>query len=144
MNAERLEIARRLVACPKWVWLPGMQYMDPDGDVCMPDRVHHVEILRSAWAIDEPFIFFSDDPADFICARLLVPDLDDDLTRIGVLAVVRLAHGNPLLCTYPVKMADCEPWWNVGVPWSRESGGVFCATARTEVAALADALEAAR
>jgi len=146
MNAERVEIARRLVACKGWVWLPGMQYMDPTGEVCVTDRVHHVEILRSAWGVDEPFIFSSDDTLDFICARVVVPDLDDDLTRAGVLAVVRRAW-------------KCRAWTAPYVQWSPEGNLDWCMVeipvaptydagrARfngpTEEAALLAALEAA-
>ena len=97
--------------------------------------------------VDDGLLYLANNEARFSGAsdeRECVPDLSDDLTRLGVLAVVRRAWGMPHICTYPVKMSDCAPWWNVGIPWSSESGGVFCATAPTELAALLGALEAAR
>lgn len=86
MNAERLEIARRLVACPKWVWLPGMAAFRPDAD-------GHLRIE----AVDEYGCGVSP-VVHGACERFSlssrVPDLDDDVTRLGVLAVVRLAWGS--------------------------------------------------
>ncbi len=79
MNPVEEEIARALVACPKWQWLPGM--LDERGD-----RV--VTLL----AAEKETICFS--PADGW--RVLVgeyPDLTDPLTRLGVQEVVRLAFG---------------------------------------------------
>lgn len=134
MNAEELEIARRLVACKGWVWLPGMNIIDMATP--QPRRVRIVSVgpqsihgygnhyrpdRRGVWSY-------------------ITLDLDDDLTRLGVLAVVRRAWGDETSC---VRFVDRYPvpalWvWEAGVGRSRQTG--FKAT---ELEALLAALEAA-
>jgi hypothetical protein len=67
------------------------------------------------------------------------PDLDDEVTRLAILAVVRRAWGHPHLVAVTLDAKewcmgsvphDCEPlWWSKGEP--------------SEIAAFARALEAA-
>lgn len=133
MNAEELEIARRLVACPKWAWLPGMAAF-------RPYQAGHLRIEsthESGFGMS-PVIYGS---CSWFSLSGLVPDLDDDLTRLGVLEVVRRAWNNPLVCPYPVKMNGAQ-WWNVGIPWD-SNGGTLCGTGPTELDALLAAMESA-
>ena len=97
MNAERLDIARRLVACPKWVWLPGMRAIQPADP-------RHTESARLTYSIagtrfgtdshnNDRTMWVFDGMYQCLGAWPWLPDLDDDLTRLGVLAVVRRAWG---------------------------------------------------
>ena len=137
MNAERLEIARRLVACPKWVWLPGMAAVGETGSD-FGDRIVNIRIggtrataasgCSEVYEINLPFC---------------LPDLDDDLTRMGVLAVVRRAHDDPsmgvvgsrggLWCVSRSKMAEHAHPLAVDLRWP----------SMTEETALLAALESA-
>lgn len=125
MNAEELEIARRLVACKGWVWVRGMRWVRksnaPSGGM-------------NSRSVSWPF----EDVSRHFPGAL--PDLSDDLTRLGVLAVVRRAWGDK---TASVRAVDCYPlsamWtWIAGQPGVRRVGHE-----RTELAALLAALEAA-
>lgn len=151
MNAERLEIARRLVACKGWVWLPGMLRRDPRHPeawqriISVSDLSPAGNVRISAACVERSITGALTLP--MVCEWVEsagdcfhVPDLDDDLTRLGVLAVVRRAWGDPCATT--------------GKQWARERWGVFVlerpddAMARefngpTEEAALLAALEAA-
>ena len=79
MSAEELETARRLVACKGWAWIRGMRGVRkanaPSGG--MNSR-------SVSWT-------FVDVSRHFPGA---LPDLSDDLPRLGVLAVVRRAWGD--------------------------------------------------
>ena len=157
MNAEELEIARRLVACKGWAWLPGMQAVNSiyvrrvlrvDGERALMGYQYET---RSHWHYIDPAHYQRREGpreraghADFDEGRGLgalgIPDLSDDLTRLGVLAVVRRAWGDK---TASVRAVDCYPlsatWtWIAGQPGVRRVGHE-----RTELAALLAALEAA-
>ena len=88
MDAETLDLARRFAACPKWVWLPGMIACDVSRPTTWRRRLlSQGEVF--GWKFDAV-----DGPVPRGPWRNLdgwVPDLSDDLTRIGVLAVVRRA-----------------------------------------------------
>ena len=137
MNAEELEIARRLVACKGWVWLPGMIACDVSRPTTWRRRLLSQGKVFG-WKFDA-----IDGPVPRGPWRNLdgwVPDLSDDLTRLGVLAVVRRAWGDK---TASVRAVDCYPlsatWtWIAGQPGVRRVGHE-----RTELAALLAALEAA-
>ena len=131
MNAEELEIARRLVACKGWVWLPGMLTVRDDAQ---PLRLEFVD--EPGWGMTQTV---ENNRHVFSLASRL-PDLSDDLTRLGVLAVVRRAWGDK---TASVRAVDCYPlsamWtWIAGQPGVRRVGHE-----RTELGALLAALEAA-
>ncbi len=81
MSPDRLKIARRFVACRHWRWLPGM-FAAGAGRVCSVSDAHMTVV---------------NDKGHYAGLRDLrgyLPDLDDDLTRLGVLAVVRAAWGS--------------------------------------------------
>ena len=135
MNAERLEIARRLVACPKWVWLPGMAAFRP----------YHAGHLRiestheSGFGMS-PVIYGS---CSWFSLSGLVPDLDDDLTRMGVLAVVRMALGDYEVAAYWQLQNDASGrgQWVVGQPFPSTVRGLGYGP--TEIEAILDVLESA-
>ena len=133
MNDERLEIARRLVMCPKWVWLPGML---ATGDVITP----HLPV-RVGLTGDGGLLFYDRGIKSkrshrrAFCDFGLFPDLDDDLTRLGVLAVVRRAWNDP---TASIRFIDRCP-----LDSSWECNGRWVCYGPTEEAALLAALEAA-
>ena len=113
MNKKRMEIARRFAACQKWVWLRGMSVRSGD---------HPCErwlFDGEAWVSDEGDTYRLPDlcaPASLLLAVANGPDLDDDLTRIGVLAVVRRACGHLACVESPAVSgllrlsADPAPW----------------------------------
>ena len=135
MNAERLEIARRLVACPKWVWLPGMAAFRP----------YHAGHLRiestheSGFGMS-PVLYGS---CSWFSLSGLVPDLDDVLTRMGVLAVVRMALGDYEVAAYWQLQNDASGrgQWVVGQPFPSTVRGLGYGP--TEIEAILDALESA-
>jgi|688.fasta_scaffold1634289_2 hypothetical protein len=100
MSPDRLEIAQRLAACRHWRWLPGMLATPerPDMAWCGSVRVH---------AHDRDAGMFELGGAAFMRDIGRIPDLDDDLTRLGVLAVVRRAW-------------KCHAWTAPYVQWSPE------------------------
>lgn len=98
MDAERLGIARRLVACPKWVWSPGMLCYGrlhtsalKTVEVTAPMRIASVS---DAGVFVETSIFTRGGRVVRTLALFepSIPDLDDELTRTGgLLSVVRRA-----------------------------------------------------
>ena len=129
MTPERMEIARRLVACKGWVWLRGMSVRSGD---------HPCERWMfdgEAWVSDEGDTYRLPDecaPVSLILGVTGGPDLDEDLTRLGVLAVVRRAWGDAYARLWPALYSG----WLVYC-----SGGQF--SGPTEETALLAALEAA-
>jgi len=125
MNAERLKIARRLVACKGWVPVFGMR-----ASVC------------GGWAHATPLVWdgfaWADSDHDAIYSECdVVIDLDDDLTRLGVLAVVRRAWGIPHAGVWG------NPSLAPGIRFScGEANGRPFGSGPTEEAALLAALEA--
>ena len=94
MTAEMLEIARAFAACPKFVWLAGM--LDSLGR-----RVLEVDNsgMSSKWTSrdlgrDIVVLAFCTPAWAFEQWRDATPDLDDPLTRLGLLEVVRRAWGD--------------------------------------------------
>jgi len=117
-------LAQRLVACKHFRWMPGM--LDTEGDrwggVTLHDGAR--EVLRAVTA-----------PAQYAYEwRDRLPDLDDPATLGRLLALVREAWEDPLICTangYPTLR-----WWVKG----RDVPGTLY---NTEAEALGAALEAA-
>lgn len=141
MDAEQLVIARRLAACSKWVWLPGMQMVVHRCLECLPTCEFTGAVSRIVSVDDRR-------PGTHKICRISgpvlddglhdnVPDLDDELTRFGVLAVVRRALGMPSLAAV---LGD-DGWYLFGVPSNRPE--LLWSTA-SEIEALCFALEAAR
>lgn len=134
MNAEQLAIARRLVACPRWVWLPGMAAFRP----------YHAGHLRIESTHESGFgmspVFHGS--CSWFSLSGLVPDLDDELTRLGSLAVVRRAHRDKFI---GITKAGNE--WAVTMAYTEIISGearmaILC-RGSTEIEALCLALEAA-
>ncbi len=133
MDAETMEIARRLVGCKRWKWLRGMN-TQAHGVVCGVDGA-------DAWCADG-----AGTHCGIWLTSALLPDLDDDMTRLGVLAVVRQAWEDQ---TMHVRIVDA---WNA---YGEHRGWkyVWCSASeyltaeigehRSELAAMLAALEAA-
>lgn len=136
MNAETLAIAYRLLVSRKWVWMPGMaedsggaRFVAMEG----PGRHRFIGPTRGKWhlIIGTPF-----------------PDLDDELTRAGVLAVVRRALGVPTLTTLALGVSEPEPgevvpeWRLAGIPDSMPE--LWRVRGASEIEVLCLALEAAQ
>lgn len=137
MNAETLEIARRMVACPKWVWLPGMHAVAERRD--WPGMGIRVDESRDGW------LFYgraSNSEASMRPAGM-VPNLDDDLTRIGVIAVVRRAYDD----TSMGLVGSREGFWCISRPQMAGDTHPLAVDlrwmSRSEVVALLAALESA-
>ena len=118
------ELARRAVACKHWRWLPGM--LTQHGRICGAGYLVSDDVDETG----RPFVDCTDTTSEW---PDLLPDLSDDLTRLGLLVLVREAWGDPLMYVAP------GPGWYVGC--GRVVG--VAATGRTEAAALVAALEAA-
>lgn len=87
MNEELLALAHRLIANPRWVWLPGM--------ACL------------AWDGTDGFRFGASDPdtPDTVQGPI-VPDLTDPATLGCVLYLVREAWGDDGATSYCVRLYD--------------------------------------
>ena len=132
MNAEELEIARRLAACKGWVWLPGMIACDVSRPTTWRRRLLSQGKVFG-WKFDA-----IDGPVPRGPWRNLdgwVPDLSDNLTRLGVLAVVRRAWGQDDLAA----RRDGSGTWAV-IP---ENSEWWSGCRDSELEALTRALEAA-
>ena len=127
MDAALIDLGKRAVACEGWRWMPGM--VMPNGW-----RV----VARSG---DEVAVFNGQDTrwssvTDMVSAR---PDLSDPATLGCLLALVREAHGNPLIYCAPQEETGLGSWWCVCIEDdSVIAGGV------SELFALICALECAR
>jgi hypothetical protein len=106
------ELAQRAVACKHWRWLPGMRWVLPGTDLC--GRYRGIILDPEA-----------------------LPDLSDDLTRLGLLALVRGAWGDWSIVPVPGIGA-----WGVGRLCSVGLMSIGC-IGETEAEALVAALEAA-
>lgn len=153
MNEKRLEIARRLVACKGWVWLPGMLRRDPRhpetwqriisvSDLSPAGNVRISAVCVARCVTGElllPMVYdWVESAGD--CDHL--PDLSDDLTRLGVLALVRRAHQDE-----SVGITKAGDEWAVTMAYVEiVSGDARMAILRrgpTELEALLSTLEAA-
>lgn len=80
MTPERLEIARRLrPLLDKYGWPMGMRLGVPDD--ADPSELNRAGRMGGGWGVREVEMF-----------PTAVPDLDDPLTRLGLLEAVRHAH----------------------------------------------------
>lgn len=131
------DLAQRAVACKHWRWLPGMLTSD-GARLLFENRV--CVLLAQPWAEVE------------ICRHTLdctgaLPDLSDDLTRLGLLALVREAWGDSgAFCECSQVLG--EPMWNVylsSLQYRKQHKwkGTGVGDGDTEAEALVAALEAA-
>jgi hypothetical protein len=127
---EMIALARRVVACEGWRWMPGMRTLnamrvvhDPD---LWPDRP--CALREGCWIDTAPPRPLNDD----------LPDLTDPATMGCLLALVREAWGG-----------DFEQVWSEWYPplsrWGIRAGSrsVLLVSGDTEAEALVAALEAA-
>lgn len=93
MNAELTEIARRFVACPGWVFLPGMLARLDGALSPVTCRVVEVVGRDSCFGVSDGAA-----PRGFVSYYLgsSIPDLDDPVTAAGILPVVRRAWGRDM------------------------------------------------
>jgi hypothetical protein len=129
MTEALLPLARRLVAAPGWRWLPGMLLIDDDGT---PVRfvvelgTHALGMVQGGghpvWRKPLPLV--------------ALPDLSDDLTALGLLALVRERWAMPNLAA--VRKDGAWMLWAGGLP-----DALYRLRAPTELEVLILALEVA-
>lgn len=103
-----MEMARAMVACSKWVWLRGMSVRH--GDHPSERWIFDGE----TWISDEGDVYAMPDqcaPASLILGIDAGPDLDDDVTRLAVLAVVRMADGCPTGFVEFIDRSPAQSFW---------------------------------
>ena len=139
MTPDQINLARRLVACPRWRWMPGMGVRRwSNYDV----RWHTNRVSTLA------------ERGTFWLSEGWLPDLTDPATLGCLLALVREAWGDPRIHSAPGLYAhDAAPEYRYQIAhWHVYSPGPYNAlteppkcsvTALTEAAALVAALEAA-
>jgi len=115
MTDEMIALSRRAVACPKWRWMPGMLATRPELSPAGLRVTMSNLPMQSMW----------------------LPDLTDPATLGCLLALVREAHGDPVLFAR-FRSARVRPDW--AVSWD---GSDVIATGATEAEALVAALESA-
>jgi hypothetical protein len=133
MTEAQIALARRAVAAPGWRWLPGMRIANTkfarvvevcDGEPCGAEEGATEDDNAAVW-LEE----WATTP--------LLPDLSDDLTALGLLALVRERWGMPHLT-----LTRKSRWWTYRGD-SRASLELYEICAATEVEALVAALEVA-
>jgi hypothetical protein len=138
-----LDLARRAVACRRWRWMPGMRFVDADGDGGM--------LVGFAGSLDgdswlmrfvddydaerDPVCMDGDASRDWVQSPL--PDLADPATLGCLLALVRGAWGGITVTAFD-ESREFLPWSVFSFDLDR---AVACAP--SEAAALVAALEAA-
>ena len=139
MNAEGMGLARRFVACERWVWLPGMKAIQPADPRCVESvRLTYCIIGRkfmtdrrlndgAQWVFDGFYECMGDWP--------WLPDLSDALTRAGLLEVVRRAWDDETASVRFFGRWPLESMW--------EYRGRWVCYGSSELDALLAALEAA-
>ena len=149
MDAELTGIARRFVACPKWVWLVGMAYVSTDPDDKMrrgrlglaPDGGDCFRCVEDWYHGDEAE---ERNPDDFEGLGW-VPDLDDETTRAAMLPAIRKAWNDPHAFVRFFNRAPLEGhwFWECGAG-SRRQCGFVADVKHGELLALLAALESAK
>lgn len=133
MDAERLRIAREFAVDRRFRWLPGMREADGDRVVAVGER--DVCLAEEGATCD-------DNLATWVPQSACVPDLDDDLTRLGLLAVVRAAHKDPSIGITKAGDEWCVTMAYVEIVSGDARTGIL-RRGPTEEAALLAALQAA-
>jgi hypothetical protein len=141
-------LAERAVACKRWRWMPGMrvQYVwgGPARDrfLCVDKEHAHLVVEDSAVDGGGPLTWLRKRLASF--DRDCRPDLDDPATLGCLLALVREAWGDPLLCTSEGHDILSKHWWAVSSTMRRNSDLRPCGLSQvSEAEALIAALESA-
>ena len=156
LSGER-ELARRVVKCKGWRWVPGMLLLHPSWSQFRISTVgltgvrgvcsHSSPMGGAEWAILALPLPLSDD---------ILPDLDDPATLGCLLALVREAWGEPRLVVvwwgacWGIELDDRDFCASIEARAIRHAGKRCCiggpcehpATGATEAEALAVALEA--
>ena len=139
MTDKQKALSRRAVACKGWQRMPGMRAVGQYPDY--PVRVHAFgENLRDTDDMEEPEPWGWQQAGpygDHVYPGPYLPDLQDPATRGCLLALVREAHGDPVLFAR-FRGARARPDWMVS--WD---GSDVIATGATEAEALVAALESA-
>lgn len=155
MNAECLEIARRLVACKGWVWLPGMLRRNPRQPeawqriISVSDLSPAGNVLISAACVERSITGAMTLP--MVCEWvesagdcLHLPDLADPVTVAAVLVVVREEWDSAGAFAMPFRASDPGgPWSVLGGPRNGQASMDIIGSGPSELAALLAALEAA-
>ena len=146
MTEEQIALARRVVVCKGWRWMPGMAIgslilTSTDGLVVLPcGRVLDVvddDGMQMVSASEYPY----DDegvPEYRWADRMNIPDLADPATLGCLLVLVREHHKEPRLAVVPTGKG-----WSVSRVWLRSPHDRVAGVHTLEAEALVAALEAA-
>lgn len=111
MGDKMIELGRRAVACKAWRWMPGMRYTTPTG-------ASGRYVMRDAsLGVTTEGTLHDSQHVD------LLPDLTDPATIGCLLALVREAHGDAQITTYPDLLDSLTYFsWSVASPDSDYTG----------------------
>jgi hypothetical protein len=128
MESDKIELAKRAIACKNWIWMPGMRTQSGLRVVVTWEAYNTASVLSDQ---------IDDARSEGVSLAKELPELTDSATLGCLLALVREAWGMPTGIT--VTYSSDEGSW--GVSWSGATHGGWCGRGKTEAEALINALE---